>query len=365
MDTMVSCFTAPAIADIDFDGKLEIIAGGINHLYVWKTNGKLLTNWPVNIMGTPSTPAVGDIDPATAGLEIAVHTSNHWLYVFHADSTLFWRKRCFSGGNFNRMSSPALGDIDGDSLLEIALTGADNLYLLNYDGTPVRNSQGVPVESLFIPMMNNVTRATPIIGDVDGDDECEIIVVSLTQGDIYALEKDGSIAPGYPIMANGLADGTPTLADIDFDGNNELLFTTTTPDVKVWNVLGNKVQWGTYAHDRWHTGLYGFVPYDTTYIGSEELEDIISFKLFQNTPNPFVGTTTISYQLPVSTNVSLSIYDVTGRLVRTLVDKEMSKGSYVIKWDSKNDKGKKVAKGVYFYKLKTNNYQTSKKLIVI
>ncbi len=352
-------FGAPGVADIDDDDTLEIITFVVDSLYVWKPTGELLPNWPVKISGNPSSPAIGDLDPSYPGLEIAIYTSRRQFYVFHADGTLFWKKYCSAGGGWTRMSHPSLGDIDLDGNLEIALPGENKLYLWNHDGTSVNS------EETFISMMDAISRASAVIGDIDGDDTCEVIVVTLNEGNIYAIEQDGTIAKGFPIMSNGLMDGTPTIADIDGNGKNELIVNTNTPDVRIWEVLGNKIEWGTFAHDRWHTGLYGFVPPDTIPTAVEEKPETFCFRLFQNTPNPFRQTTSIKYQIANKSNVSLKVYDISGRLVKTLVNKELAKGHYTIKWTGENTFGNKVARGIYFYRLKTNKFTASKKLILM
>jgi hypothetical protein len=307
MANSVASFGAPAVADIDGDDTLEIITACLDGFYAWEIDGTLVPGWPVSTPGNPSWPAIGDIDATYPGLEIVLHTTGRWIYVFHADGSLFWRKPC-PVTSASRMSSPALGDVDGDSLLEIALLGRDRLYLWNHDSTMVRRPDGTPIQDIFIPMMSSISRASPVIGDVDGDGESE--------------------TPGFPIMGNGLGDGTPTIVDMDDDGVNEIVLATGTPDVRIWDVLGDRVEWGSSGHDSWRTGLYGFVRSDTFSVEEGQDPAVICFRLFQNRPNPFSSSTTIRYQVPVSGKVSLKIYDVTGRLVRTIVDKENPKGTY-------------------------------------
>ncbi len=92
------------------------------------------------------------------------------------------------------------------------------------------------------------------------------------------------------------------------------------------------------------------------------------YALYQNFPNPFIKQTAIGYQLPnVGTrhDVSLQIYDLSGRLVKTLVNKEQISGYYKIKWDGKDTVGKKVATGIYFYRMKTDDFKTTRKLTII
>jgi len=79
--------------------------------------------------------------------------------------------------------------------------------------------------------------------------------------------------------------------------------------------------------------------------------------LAQNYPNPFNATTNISYNLAEAGNVSLNVYDITGRLVVTLVDGQMDAGSHVVAWNASN-----VSSGVYFYKLSTADYTTTKSM---
>ncbi|MCP4631956.1 MAG: T9SS type A sorting domain-containing protein [candidate division Zixibacteria bacterium] len=79
--------------------------------------------------------------------------------------------------------------------------------------------------------------------------------------------------------------------------------------------------------------------------------------LGQNFPNPFNATTGIPFDLAQSGNVSLKVYNLSGQLVETLVDGQMSAGSHIINWDAST-----VSSGIYFYKLTAGNYVTSKKM---
>ena len=81
-----------------------------------------------------------------------------------------------------------------------------------------------------------------------------------------------------------------------------------------------------------------------------------SFQLFQNYPNPFNPSTTIRYQLPKSGNVVLSVYDIDGRLVKTLVDKFQDVGEYSISWDGQN-----TSSGIYFFRLDAGDFSAVKK----
>ncbi|MFA5031982.1 MAG: FlgD immunoglobulin-like domain containing protein [bacterium] len=82
-------------------------------------------------------------------------------------------------------------------------------------------------------------------------------------------------------------------------------------------------------------------------------------------PNPFYNNVSIKYSLSNSGNVNLKIYDITGNLVRTLVDNSQSAGNYNMLWDGKNTNGTKVPAGIYFYELKTPTDKAMNKIILL
>jgi hypothetical protein len=82
-------------------------------------------------------------------------------------------------------------------------------------------------------------------------------------------------------------------------------------------------------------------------------------------PNPSSGRAVISYQLAVLGHVNLGIYDVTGRLVRTLENGTREAGRYAAVWDGRDKAGKHVANGVYFYRLAASNYTAIRQLIIV
>jgi len=89
-------------------------------------------------------------------------------------------------------------------------------------------------------------------------------------------------------------------------------------------------------------------------VGSDDTPVYTTLVLGQNAPNPFDPQTQISYTIPGSASgapVSLRIYDVAGRLVRTLVDAIQPPGIHVLGWDGTDERGSRVSSGVYFYRL--------------
>jgi len=89
------------------------------------------------------------------------------------------------------------------------------------------------------------------------------------------------------------------------------------------------------------------------------------YKLAQNYPNPFNPTTQIQFTLPLKKEVTLTVYDLMGRKVKTLVNKTMEQGTYEMEWNGTNNNGHQVASGVYIYRLKAGNVVKSKKMTLI
>jgi len=89
-------------------------------------------------------------------------------------------------------------------------------------------------------------------------------------------------------------------------------------------------------------------------------EKPFEFNLCQNHPNPFNQTTKIEFTLSHSGFVSLQIYDILGRKVKTLVSEQVSSGYKSVLWDGKNDAEEEVASGIYFYQLKIENIFSDK-----
>jgi parallel beta-helix repeat protein len=87
--------------------------------------------------------------------------------------------------------------------------------------------------------------------------------------------------------------------------------------------------------------------------------------LAQNYPNPFNPSTAIEYALPRETWIRITIYNIIGEKVRTLVNERQSAGRKRIVWDSKTDEGDEVASGIYFYQIKAGEFTQSKKMVVL
>lgn len=98
---------------------------------------------------------------------------------------------------------------------------------------------------------------------------------------------------------------------------------------------------------------------------SEGNQSPTMFKLFQNYPNPFNPSTTIQYQVAKQGNVEVTVFDIGGREVKTLLNAEQYPGFYTVQWDGKNNEDKLASSGTYFYQVKSDNMQLVKKMLLL
>ncbi len=91
----------------------------------------------------------------------------------------------------------------------------------------------------------------------------------------------------------------------------------------------------------------------------------VQYALMQNYPNPFNPQTTIPFAVPKATWINISVYNASGQRIRTLANGFYQRGSYRVVWNSCDDSGMKVPTGTYYYRMKTDEFDESRKLVLI
>ena len=110
-------------------------------------------------------------------------------------------------------------------------------------------------------------------------------------------------------------------------------------------------------------GAYGAGCSPILTIASEVLPE--TYALHQNYPNPFNPITTLRYDLPEDSHVNITVYDMLGRVVKTMVNQPQNAGFRFIIWDATNDFGKPISAGIYLYKIQAGEYISTKKMVLL
>jgi hypothetical protein len=90
-----------------------------------------------------------------------------------------------------------------------------------------------------------------------------------------------------------------------------------------------------------------------------------SFELMQNSPNPFNPSTEIVYAVPEQGRVLLSVYNITGKRIKTLIDAEESIGYHTVRWNGRNDSGEMVSGGMYLCRMEAGVYRQTIRMLLI
>ena len=253
----------PSVADLDGDGQVEIVqttrgftSGG--RLYVFNAQGQVLAGWPKSLTNNnvEYSAALADLDN-DGKLEIVVseRMSNAGrVHVFEKDGTEW-------GGNWPvtidhvPAQSCAVADVDGDGNKEVFTASYNSLYLIRRDGTVM---PGWPKQ---IPGAN-FSYQCAALADLDHDGKLEIVTGAHRDAPgAYAFRYDGSLMPGWPRLMQTWSYGPPTVTDLENDGTWEII------DGQAGYVSGNSnMFWVWSATGQTRAGF----PYVSTHSGGAE-----------------------------------------------------------------------------------------------
>jgi VCBS repeat protein len=263
----------PAIADLDGDGDPEIITLTEYAILAYHRDGSMVSGFPVSLdYGYPSSfPAVGDVDgdgeleivAAQRGPSPEYHTL---VRVYSHDGilkqTLTPAQIVFYG------AAPALADLDGDGIPEIIVGTNGALDVWKGDGTTF---PGWP-QVWATPSQSWLGESAPVVGDVDGDGQPDIVITSnragsSTTGEVRVYDRFGTPHPRFPKVLPIGGGAVPAIADLHRDGRNEIIvsgsfwngFTGMYDKVWVYNLKGasyGPVLWGQFMGGPRHQGRY-------------------------------------------------------------------------------------------------------------
>ena len=348
-----SMWTGPAVHDIDNDGAYDIVCTTYDkEIYaIDVSGGTIKPGFPVTLEGRLDiSPTVVDVD-SDGDYEIAVGSNDGELYVLHHDGTIFAQ---YDTGDDIR-GGISVCDLNNDGQLDLLFGGYDDKI---HVWDPVANEllPGWPVDLGF-----NIL-SEPLIADLDGDGQVEVLAARKT-GKIFGLESDGSMMTNFPIAVDGSIESTPAIEDIDNDGDLEIIVGSTSGleviDIKSSAELMDS--WSMYRGTMHRTGVY-----DAS-VMSVENNEIIPKKFYvsQNYPNPFNPSTSFYIDMPEAGNLSVKVFDVNGRVVKELINTYVNSGRVQARWSGKNEFDMMSPTGIYFLRVETStNYHVQKLALV-
>jgi hypothetical protein len=311
-----------AVADVDKDGALEIIHGVDREVqfgvYGWQHDGSPVPGWPVETgHHVDGSPAVADVD-GDSTYEIFVGSIDNQIYGwdFTGNNLPSWPNGVGSGVYQGVVSSPAIGDIDGNGILDIVVgrgiiqstNGAIFAFSALGDTLP-----GFPV---IIP--TGSTTSSPVLADIDGDAEIEIII-GCQDGKLYAFNHDGSPVDSFPLDVCTSITSTPAVGDLDLDGDIEIVVGgkgvgTNDDSLYIWDLpttfTASRIPWPMFHHDQRHTGRF---PLDEGAAVSEkeQTSPIESLRIY-----PSISSGEIYFIPEAKGPLRVKVYNALGREVK-------------------------------------------------
>jgi hypothetical protein len=289
------------------------------------------------------------------------------------------------------------GDYDNDGDLDVVVTGVagPTRIFRNDGGTFVDTGAGLP--SLGSP-------GTAIWGDSDGDGRLDVLLLGLATGTIL-YRSSGGPANTMPTAPTNLSvHRTGNVLKLSWNASTDaqtpstglsynLRIGTTAGGSQVFSALadnasgfrrvvglGNAQQrtswsltmppatyhWSVQAVDGAFAGS-PFAPEQTINAGTE-VEDGARpgvFTLGQSAPNPFTRTTALNFDLPRDERVVVEVFDLDGRLVRTLASGSMAAGRHSANWDGANERGTRQAPGLYLFRVRAGAFEATRRAVFI
>lgn len=373
--------SSPVVGDIDDDGEVEIVVGsgrntdaGIpGQIFAFNKDGSVCTGFPFYVgLSVESTPSLADINGDKTPeilIRIKIDTVGvNGVYAINGQGEVLpgFPAVITSGGT---TGAPAVADMDGDGLPEIAIGCVEavdlgKVWVWENDAT-LKTGFPAPVYATWV-------EESVALADVSGDSLPDVICgtngVSNDPANLWAFDYTGSVVNGFPITINELfstLESAPSIVDIDGDGDMEVFTASHEGTVYCFDTDGKPSKtddWPMYKYNAARTGNKNPLP---TGIQTENTPTAKSFQLFPAYPNPFNPVTTIEYRLPKGEHITLEIFSSLGEKINTLVNKKQSAGEHQIQWDGRNAEGELVSSGVYFYRLSAGKVVKTRKLILM
>ncbi|MFA6455757.1 MAG: YCF48-related protein, partial [Bacteroidota bacterium] len=300
---------------------------------------------------------------STGGYAVGDPVSKSFTVVKTTDAGITWERTGAQPARLSNLVQPEYGL--NNSLF---VFGQNNLWFGTTYGRVIRTTDGgTSWEASQTPINGEIDRVVfngtkfGVAGGLDAIARTTDGGVTWTQvttgGTGYVL---GLSAIGNTFWA---AQGRDVFVSFDLGKTWLLTFVGSSDFIRDLNFVGGP----TYQRG-WGVGESGLIiTYHNFWTGTEDLLTGIptEFALDQNYPNPFNPATTIRYALPTNANVSIRIFDILGREVRSLMNEQTAAGFHKVEWNGRNNSGLQVASGMYIYRIEAGSFVATKKMMLL
>jgi len=329
-----------------------VIATWEDKIYAVDNTGMIKSGFPyssTNRFNSP--PTLADLD-GDGDLEIIAGNDSGILHVLNHDGT---EMTSFDTGDDIR-GGISVSDLDDDGSYEVLFTGYDDLLHIwkPLDGAEL---EGWPID------LGTNSLSEPATADLDNDGDLEIIGANKS-GTIFVYHHDGTSFPHFPTTVSGNIESSPAVGDIDNDGDYEIAIATTM-GLKVIDIkteLGSKISWKLHRGNIYRSGSLSMTLLSVKSDGN----DIPGkFNIGSNYPNPFNPSTNIDIETSTINRLIVSVYDVTGRLVNALINENVQPGYHTVTWNGQSQHGEIMPTGIYFFQIHSGDEMGIKKIMLI
>lgn len=243
-----------SVADFDGDGDVEIALSGFGpglsriYTFILDHNGRQIKRWRG---GSKKGTAIADLD-ADGELELVFCTEES-VRAVHIDGSTLWRTDVIE--YVGDQGAIAIGDIDGDGLSEVYVSSHIEADGFAYTLVHAYDHEGRELSEAGFPktVMGDPSNCSPLIADIDGDGQKELVIAS-AGAPIMAWEADGSTTPGFPLLGLFANSNTsPALEDLDQDGDIDMIVNSHDARLHVLDLPGaydpEMTDWGMSRHD--------------------------------------------------------------------------------------------------------------------
>jgi len=277
--------------------------------------------------------------------DIDIITTNYYDdsvgVLFNDGSGAFNTSMSYYAGDGPSTAFPADIDNDGDCDLIVTNYDIDTISILTNDG-----SNNLTISSQF---SSGLTPTYADAIDFDSDGDSDLVVSNMNSHTISIYENNAGVFTYNADYNVGRGPRMVLPIDIDGDLNDDLVICSCFDGMIT--VMLNRMTLPPLPTDIEDNG-------DMTIIPDEYI-------LQANYPNPFNPSTMIKYALPERAHVTISVYNILGRKVATLVDDTKAAGEYVATWDGRDSENREVASGLYLYQIKAGNITESRKMLLL